>query len=296
MNNKALAVNLILASAMSVGGAFAAADAPKADAPKAEAPKVEFPAASPTCTLKQHLGLSDIEIVYSRPSVKGREIFGGLVPYGKVWRTGANSATKVVFSTAVKLNGNEVPAGTYALMSIPGKDEWTVIINKGSEQWGAYKYDEKSDVLRFKVKPVTLAETVETFTIEFNNLRDEAAQLDLSWDKTRVPIKVELEFADKVSSQIEAVMASDAQKKPYFQAAQFYFNHGKDLKKAKEWIEQAVIERDAHYIVYVKAQILAKLGDKAGAMAAAKHSSELAAKANDPGYEKLNADLIKSLQ
>lgn len=296
MNHKVVPFFLSMACALSVGGALAAADAPKADAPKAEAAKVEFPAASPTCTLKQHVGLTDIEITYSRPSVKGREIFGGLVPYGKVWRTGANSATKVVLSTAVKLNGNEVPAGTYALMTIPGKDEWTVIINKGSEQWGAYKYDEKSDVLRFKVKPVTLSQAVETFTIAFNNLRDESAELDLTWDKTQIPLKLELDFTDKVVSQIEAVMASDEKKKPYFQAAQFYYNHGKDLKKAKEWIDAAVAERDAHYMVYVKAQILAKLGDKAAAIAAAKHSSELAAKANDPGYEKLNADLIKSLQ
>lgn len=262
----------------------------------ADAPKVEFPAASPACTLKQHVGLTDIEVVYSRPSVKGRDIFGGMVPYDKVWRTGANQATKLVFSTPVKLNGTELPAGTYALMTIPGKSEWTVIINKGSEQWGAYKYDEKADIARFKVKPVTLSRPVESFTIEFNQLRDDSAEMDLSWDKTEIPIKVEVDYVDKLVSQIEAVMASDEKKKPYFQAAQFYYNHGKDLKKAKEWIDAAVAERDAHYIVFVKAQILAKLGDKEGAIAAAKHSSELASKANDLGYEKLNADLIKSLK
>lgn len=261
----------------------------------ADAPKVEFPAASPTSTVKQHVGLTDIEVVYSRPSMKGREIFGGLVPYDKVWRTGANATTKLNLSTPIKLNGTEVPAGSYALLTIPGKEEWTVIISKDIES-SPYKYDQKSDLTRFKVKPMKLSQPVESFTIGFNNLHDDSAEMDLSWDKTEVPLKVEVDYADKLTSQIEAVMASDEKKKPYFQAAQFYYNHGKDLKKAKEWVDAALAERDAHYMVYLKAQILAKLGDKDGAIAAAKHSSELAAKANDPGYEKMNADLIKSLQ
>src|SRR5579883_535061 len=249
----------------------------------AEMQKLEFPAASPTCTLKQRLGLTDVELVYSRPSVKGREIFGGLVPYGKVWRTGANQATKITFSSNVKLNGHEVPAGTYALMTIPDKDEWTVIINKGPEQWGAYKYDEKQDLVRFKVKPIRTDHNIETFTIEFADLRDETAELHLSWEKTVVPVKVELEFAKTLQAQIEEVMASDAKDKPYFQAAQFYLNHGLDLQKAKKWAEEAVSQRDAFYTNYVKAQILAKLGDKEGAIAASKHSTELAEKANDLG-------------
>jgi hypothetical protein len=262
----------------------------------AEAPKVEFPAASPASTLKQRIGLTDIEIDYSRPSVKGREIFGGLIPYDKVWRTGANSATKVIFSTPVKLNGTDVPAGTYALMTIPGKNEWTVIINKGSDQWGAYKYDEKQDVARFKATPKQIDRSIETFSIDLNEIRDDSASLNIVWDKTVVPIKLEVDQVAKIMSQIDAVMASDDKKKPYFQAAQFYFNHGGDLKKAKEWVDIAIADHDVHYMNYVKAQILAKLGDKAGAIAAAKHSSELAVKANDLGYVKMNADLISSLQ
>lgn len=262
----------------------------------ADAPKVEFPAASPLCMLKQKVGLTEIEIDYSRPSVKGRDIFGAMIPYGQVWRTGANSATKIIFSTPVKLNGTEIPAGTYALMTIPGKDEWTIIINKGSEQWGAYKYDEKADVVRLKATPKTLDKPVETLTIEFNDIRDESSLLSLSWDKTLVPVKVEVEFVDKLTKQIEDVMASDEQKKPYFQAALFYYNHGKDLKKAEKWVDAAIAERDAHYMVFLKAEILAKLGDKSGAIAAAKHSMELATKANDTSYVKQNETLIKSLQ
>ncbi|HEY9712471.1 MAG TPA: DUF2911 domain-containing protein [Chroococcales cyanobacterium] len=262
----------------------------------ARAEKLEFPAASPSCTIKQHVGLTDIEVDYSRPSVKGRDIFGGLVPYDKVWRTGANSATKIVFSTPVKLNGTEIPAGTYALMTIPGKDEWTVIINKGSEQWGSYKYDEKADVARVKVKPLNLDRSIETFTIDFDDIRDDAAKLKLAWDKTVVKVDLAVDYVDKLTADIEKEMASDDAKKPYFQAAAFYLNHGKDLEKAKKWIDAAVAERDVFYINYVKAQILAKLGDKPGAIAAAKHSMELAEKANDSGYVKQNETLINSLQ
>jgi hypothetical protein len=262
----------------------------------AQAPKVEFPAPSPACTLKQRVGLTDIEVDYSRPGVKDRLIFGGMVPFGQVWRTGANSATKIIFSTPVKLNGTEIPAGTYALFTIPGEDEWTIIINKGAEQWGAFQYDEKADVARFKATPTTLGRSIDTFTIEFNQIRDESAYLNLVWEKTVVPIKMEIDLTDKLVPQIEAVMASDAKPKPYYQAALFYYNHGLDLQKADKWVDAAIAEREAHYIVYLKAEILAKLGDKEGAIAAAKRSSELAVKAKDTGYVKLNDDLISSLK
>jgi hypothetical protein len=265
----------------------------------AQTPKVEFPAPSPACTLKQRVGVTDVEIDYSRPSMKGREIFSadGLVPFGKVWRTGANNATKIIFSTPVKLNGTDIPAGAFALFTIPGEDEWTIIINKGAAQWGAFQYDEKADVARFKVTPVKLPDTsIETFTIEFNHLRDESAVLNLVWDKTVVPIKIEVELTGKLVPQIEAMMASNEENKPYYQAAMFYYDQGQDLEKAKKWVNAAIAQRDAHYIEYLKAKILAKLGDKEGAIAAAKRSSELAVKAKDTGYLKLNDDLISSLK
>jgi Protein of unknown function (DUF2911) len=261
----------------------------------AQAPKVEFPAPSPACTIKQHVGLTDVEIVYSRPGVKDRQIFGGLVGYGKVWRTGANQATKIVFSTPVKLNGAEIPAGTYGLFTIPDEKEWTIIINKAPAQWGAYQYDEKTDLVRVKAKPVQLADSVETFTIEFNDIRDDSATLNLIWEKTRVPVKLEVDLKELVP-QIEAAMAGTDGQKPYYQAAMFYYDHGQDLQKASQWIDAAIAQREAHYMVYLKAKILAKRGDKAGAIAAAKRSTELAIKAKDDGYVKLNQDLIASLQ
>ena len=252
----------------------------------AQTPKVDFPAASPTATLKQHIGLTNIELVYSRPSVKGRVIYGGIVPYNVVWRTGANASTKISFSTAVKLNGTEVPAGKYALFTIPGETEWMVIISKDTNSFGAFGYKQDSDLARFKATPVKLAEPVETFTVDFNDIRDESATLNLVWEKTRVPIKLEVEVVSKVVPQVEAAMASPDKKQPqfYFQAATFYFNHDLDLKKALAWLDTGLADkpRIAYELLNLKARILAKQGDKEAAIAAAKQSSELAVQAEGP--------------
>jgi hypothetical protein len=264
----------------------------------AQTPAVRFPSASPTATVKQRVGLTDIEIVYSRPGVKGRQIFGGLVPYGEVWRTGANASTKVSFGTAVKLNGAEIPAGRYALYTIPGEKEWTVIIYKDPSLNGTSGYNPTNDLVRFKVAPVKLTETVETFTVDINDIRDDSATINLIWDKTRVPVKLELDVVGILVPQIEAAMAASGTNKPYYPAALFYYDHGQDLQKARQWIDAAVAQREAFYTLHLQAKILAKLGDKEGALAAAKRSTELATKAEGPGsgYVKLNADLISSLK
>ncbi|HVZ63945.1 MAG TPA: DUF2911 domain-containing protein [Lacunisphaera sp.] len=268
----------------------------------AQAPaKLTLPDASPAATLKQRVGITDIEINYSRPGMKGREIFGNLVPYDKVWRTGANTATKISFSTDVKLNGTAVPAGTYELFSIPGKAEWTVIIHKNMSQWGAYSYDEKNDVARFKATPVVNPYTVETFTIGTGDLRDNSATLYFVWDRTRVPIKLEVDTVGMLKPQIEAVMASNDPKKPYVPAAMFYLDNNLDLQKAIQWMDAAIAAQpDAFYLVYRKALIQAKAGDKAGAIATATASKEAAAKNPNPSlrdeYIHLNDALIESLK
>lgn len=269
---------------------------------QAQTPRIDFPAASPACTLKQRIGLTDVEVDYSRPGVKGRVVFGGIVPYGVVWRTGANQATRITFSTPVQLDGHEIPAGTYALFTIPGEDEWTIIINQDANQWGAFQYNEKDDLLRFKVTPVTLAEDIETFTIEFNHIRDESAVLNLVWDKTVVPIRLQVDVAGKLVPQIKAAMSSPGKKSDgfYFQAATFYYDHGLDLKQALDWVNAGLADnpRIAFEMLHLKAQILAKQGDKAGAIAAAKQSTELAVKAEGPenSFVRMNQDLISSLQ
>lgn len=264
--------------------------------------QVDFPAPSPACTIKQRIGLTDIEVVYSRPSVKGRTIFGGIVPYGQVWRTGANQATRITFSTDVKLDGNEVPAGTYALFTIPGENEWTVILSKNASQFGAFQYDAKDDLVRFKVVPVPLDFSLETFTIEFNHLRDESALMNLAWDKTVVPVPIKIELTSKLVPQIEAAMAAPSKKSDgfYFEAATFYYNHDQDLNKALTWVNDGLADNPmiAFEMLHLKAQILAKQGDKAGAIAAAKQSTDLAIKAEGPGnsFVQMNQDLISSLQ
>ena len=264
------------------------------------APKLEIPLASPAATLKQRVGLTDIEVNYSRPGIKGRKIFGGLEAWGEVWRVGANSATTITFSTPVKLNGVAVPAGTYGLFALLGRDEWTIILNKNANQWGAYAYDAKQDVARIKATPVVNPYVVETFTIGIGDIRDESATLYLVWDTTRVPVKLEVEVVSIVVPQIEAVMASTEPKKPYVPAAMFYLDHNLDLQKAIGWMDAAIAAQpEAFYLYYRKALIQAKAGDKAGATASANKSIEMAAKDKSPAkdeYIRLNQALLASLK
>ncbi|MBL8860996.1 MAG: DUF2911 domain-containing protein [Planctomycetes bacterium] len=263
------------------------------------APKIEFPAASPPCKVEQRVGLTDVTISYARPSAKGRKIFGELVPHGEVWRTGANSNTTVTFSTPVKFGGRDVPAGTYSLHTIPGTAEWTVILNDAVDGWGSYAYDAKKDRARAVVKSATLAEPVETLEIGLQDLRDTSATLCIAWERTRVAVKLEVDVKGVLLPQIEAAMKGDGPK-PYLQAAMFYYEHGLDLKQALAWMEAGIAERpDAFWMTYRKGLILEKLGDKAGAVAAAEQSLELARKAQGgikDEYVRLNEALLARLR
>jgi hypothetical protein len=262
------------------------------------APRIEFPAPSPAATVKQRVGTTDIEIAYSRPSLKGRVMIGQVEPYGKVWRTGANSATTITFSKDVKLGGQNVPAGKYALFTIPGEDAWTIIVNKGAAQWGAFAYDESADIARFTVRPVPLHEAVETFEIGINDIRDGSATINLSWGRVRVPIPLTLDLTPLLQ-QIDAAMAGDG-RKPYVPAAGFYLDNNLDLRKALAWVEAAIAEKADQTNVHLKARILARMGDKPGAIAAARQSIELASRSANAGlkteYTKMNENLIASLR
>jgi hypothetical protein len=267
----------------------------------AQAPKINFPAASPAATVTQRVGLTDIRIDYNRPGAKGRQVFGGLVPYDHIWRTGANTATKISFSTPVKLNGTEIPAGTYELFTIPGAAEWTVIIHKNMSQWGAYAYDEKNDVARIKAKPTALTNHIETLAIGVNDLRDESATLIIAWEKVRVDVSLTVDVKSTLVPQIEAVMSAGGDKLPYANAAMYYLENDLDLKKAAAWMDSAIAAQpDAFYLVYRKALILEKMGDKAGAIATAQKSLEAARADNRPAlrdeYVGLNESLIARLK
>lgn len=265
-------------------------------------PSISVPPLSPPATLKQRVGFTDVEVVYARPSLRGRKMFGAWERYGEVWRTGANAATKITFSTAVRFGGKELPAGTYALFSIPGPSEWTVIFNKASGEWGAYTYKQENDVLRVTAKPVALPQPVETFTIDINDIKTESATLNLIWERVRVPVPFQFDVINKVNEQIEAAMQSgqplDAG--AYFSAAVFYLENGLDLNKARTWIDEATKgENPRFFMLYHKARILAKLGDKAGATAAAKQSMAAAQKQGGPvavEYTRRNEELLATLK
>lgn len=273
----------------------------RAQEAKVDLPKVELPAPSPLCTSTQRVGLTTVEVTYSRPSAKGRKVYGEVVPFGKLWRTGANASTKVSFSTDVKLEGQAVPAGKYALYTIPTESEWTIILNKDLTV-PVNKYDEKQDQLRFKVKAAPLADAVESFRIEVQDIKDESASLVLDWEKTRVAVKLEVEVMSKVMPQIDAAMDPKHEQPAilYFQCAMFYINHDQDQAKALAWVEKGLAQKSDYrwLLLHAKAKLLAKKGDKAGATAAATESSELALKAEGLGgpFQRMNAEIISSLK
>lgn len=256
--------------------------------------QIKMPAPSPTQTVKQDFALSAVEVTYSRPAKKDRVIMGDLVPYGKLWRTGANQPTKVKFGEDVKLNGKLVPAGEYALYTIPGKDKWTIVINDGLKNWGADGYKQENDKVRFEAEPAELPFNVESFTIMFDDVKAQSMTMILLWEKTMVPIAITADIDGKVMASIDEAMKGE--KKPYFQAASYYFETGRDLKKALEWADKAIEQAPtAFYMVHLKAKIQAKSGDKAGAKATALKSIELSKKANNADYVALNEKLIASL-
>ncbi len=253
---------------------------------------LKMPQPSTPQTISQDFGLGKISVSYSRPNVKGRKIFGALEPYDKVWRTGANSATVVKFTDDIKVEGKDLPAGEYALFTIPGKTEWTIIFNKGVKEWGAYTYSEANDVLRVKVKPIALKEKVETFTIQFANVYDTSAQLQLSWENTLVNVNLTTSVDEKVMSSIAEAMKGE--KKPYFQSAIYYYSNGKDLKTALEWMNEAEKQMtDVPWVKLWKGRVQLKMGDKAGAAKTAKEGVEIATKIKNDEYIRLNTQLLE---
>lgn len=259
-----------------------------------------FPAASPPALVRDQIGLTTVEIEYARPGVKGRTIFGGLVPHGEVWRTGANAATRITFDTDVIFGGEPLPAGTYALFTIPGEDEWTVILNGAAEQWGSYAHDPQQDVLRVVVDAETLAVPVETMRLGLEHLRDDSAELAFAWETSafRVPIAVDL--VSQLRPRIEAAMAAPGDDKPYLAAAMFYYEHDLDLDQALEWIDAALAQQpQAVWVQYRKGLIQAKLGDRDGARESAQKALSMAEAV--PGelgaeYKRLSESLLASLE
>lgn len=268
-----------------------------AQAPAAQ--PLPIPPTNPRATVKQFIGPTEVEITYARPGVKGREVFGKLVPFDQVWRTGADNATKIRFSTEVTLGGTKVPAGTYELFSVPGRSEWTVIIATNRQIWGSYAYHDSNAVARARVKPTTLPQPVETFTLDVSDLTTRSGNLNITWDRTRVSVPIEVDVAGIMRPHIEAAMKAEG-RKPYFLAAMFYYENGLDINKAAEWITAAVAEQPTHIgILHRQALILAQKGDTAGALAAAQKSYDGAQSAGPElkaEYTRLNSALMDRLR
>jgi hypothetical protein len=261
----------------------------------ADAQQVNTPQPSPTQTFKQNFALSSIEISYSRPGIKGRKIFGDLVPYSKVWRTGANNATTISFGEEVMVGGTKIPAGKYGLLTIPDAGEWTVIISKQTNVTSPADYKQDQDAARVKVKPMMLPFPIETFTISVDDIKSNSCNVSMMWDNAYVAFAVTADVESKVMKQISDAMEKD--NRPYFTAAMYYMDNGKDLNKALEWLTKAEsMNPDAFWVVHQKANCLAKLGKKQDAIAAANKSIEMSKKAKNDDYVALNEKLLATLK
>ncbi|MEL6538428.1 MAG: DUF2911 domain-containing protein [Bacteroidota bacterium] len=259
--------------------------------------QIVTPQPSPSATLTQTVGLTEVTIEYSRPSLRGREGMGKLVPYGAMWRTGANASTKITFSDNVMLGGEEIPAGKYALYTIPGENEWTIVVHKNLTHWGVGNYDESEDLARFVVKSMELPMKYETFTIDVHSFMDNKASISLMWDNTGVNIPLEVSYKDQVMASIERTLAGPSSG-DLANAATFYLNNGEDLEQAMDWITKAIeLRPEAFWYVHTQAKIYLELGDKQMAKEAAMKSKEMAAAApNDFGYVANNEMLLEKIQ
>lgn len=254
---------------------------------------LKVPAPSPTQTIKQNFALSEITVEYSRPSAKGRVVFGDVVPFGSIWRTGANSSSKITFGEDVKMEGKDVVAGTYALYTIPNKDSWEIMLYKDLTLGGEVSnYKVENEVARIKVMPIALPIKTETFTLNFADITPTTVKLEMIWESTKVVINISSEIDEKVMKNIEAAL-SPVDKRPYFSAASYYYDNNKDMQKALEWATKATeLNPKAYWVFHLKAKIQLKLKDVAGAVATAEKSMALAKEDKDDAYVKNNEKLI----
>ncbi|NQD69944.1 DUF2911 domain-containing protein [Sphingobacterium shayense] len=256
------------------------------------AAQVQLPQASSSTTIEQAIGIKKVTLVYQRPNLKDRQAFGELAPYGEVWRTGANNIPVLTFEEEVTISGNKVPAGSYGLFTIPRENgDWTVILSSNPKQWGAYQYKQEEDFLRFDVKAKTVNDKVETFTMAFENVTPEGADLSIAWDNSKAAFHIAVDQSKEIIASIEKAMQGE--KKPYFQAAQYYFNNNLDIKKAAEWaIKADEGNTQAPHIKYWKARIQLKAGDKAAAIKTANEGIAMAKAAGNEEYVKLNTQVL----
>lgn len=255
--------------------------------------QINTPAASPSAMISQALGLTKITVDYSRPSVKGRKVFGDLVPYAKVWRTGANKITSIKFDDEVYVNGAVMKAGSYGLYTIPGKSEWTIIFNRDDKQWGSYGYDINKDVIRFNVQPIQPQQFTEKMTIDFVDFTPTTTNLSIKWENTEVKFKIEQRVDDLILAEIaEKTSKPEATADTYFSAADYYYEKGIKLDVALGWASKVLETQKEYWTYQLVARIAAKQKNCEVAVPNAEKSMELAKKAGDDAYIKLNQAVL----
>lgn len=255
---------------------------------------LKVPAPSPAQTIKQAFALSEITIDYSRPSAKGRVIFGDLVPYGKIWRTGANNATKITFGEDVKVEDQNLKAGTYAIYTIPNKDSWEILFYKDLTLGGdVAAYKKEDEVLRVVVRASAINDKVETFAINVTDLTSNTAKVEFVWEKTRAAFRVSADIDAKIMKAIETNVIKD--NKPYYQAARYYYENDKDLVLAGQWIDKAVeANPKAYWVVLLKAKIQLKAGNKSAATTSAQQVIVLAKEDKNDDYVKMGQEVLEA--
>ena len=260
--------------------------------------QIKSPQPSPTATITQKVGVSNISVEYSRPGAKEREIFGGLVSYGKMWRTGANKATKITFNENCVFGGAKVKKGSYSLFTIPGEKEWTVVLNKNTELWGVGEYDEKNQVCSIVSKAIETKDFTESFTIDFGTFQSFSAIMSLKWANTKIDIKIESLAAKKLEKQYLELLTKGPSASDYYNGAKFFADNTSEYEMALEWINTAIDKRpDAFWMQFHKARILKKMGNKKESSSVAEEVIALAKeKKDDYGYIKRSEDLIKSMK
>jgi hypothetical protein len=252
--------------------------------------QIEMPQPSPLATLNQKIGLMDATISYSRPSARGRKVFGDLVPYGKIWRTGANKASTIEFTDSVKIAGVLVRRGKYAIFTIPNPDEWTIVLNSDWNQSGTSRYDASKNVVTLNVKP-SIIPFSETFTIDFNHLTTNTAEIEIYWETSKVSFGVETSVDEAVMRNIKNALNISAGS--YFQAARYYYDTDRELPTALEWINKSISMEERYWVVRQKALIEAKMGDMKAALKTAKRALDLAKEAGSDDYVRLNEASIE---
>ena len=260
--------------------------------------QIKTPQPSPTATITQKVGVSNISVEYSRPGAKGREIFGGLVSYGKMWRTGANKATKITFNENCVFGGAKVKKGSYSLFTIPGEKECTVVLNKNTELWGVGEYDEENQVCSIVAKAIDTKDFTESFTIDFGTFQSFSAIMSLKWANTKIDIKIESLEAKKLEKQYLELLTKGPSANDYYNGAKFFADNTSEYEMALEWINTAIKKRpDAFWMQFHKARILKKMGNNKESILVAEGVIELAReKKDDYGYIKRSEDLIKSIK